>query len=683
MKKPGLAGDEPYVLFDLRIGHAHPNYRLHANVSPSGGADGILNLPAGILHLVRDRKDRDVRDVRDVRNIGDIGDIGNIGDLRDLRQAPREDLDDPKAVGEALYRAVFTGRIGRLFHESVARLAPGQTLRLRLHLDDVPELSHIAWEYLRDPDRGLFLAQTSHISIVRYLGILDPGRPLPGAPPLEVVVVSAQPKDLPALAAGEEWEHLRAALGGKASSRRVHLEVLPSSTFEALAERLQRGPCHILHFLGHGSFDEPSRTGKLFFEDDRGTSAPIDADRLSTLLFGSEVRLVVLNTCRGAEASVDDAFSGVAQALVRKGIPAVVAMQFEITDRAAVRFAKKFYRPIAEGESIDFCLAQARRELYFHGDDAEWGTPVLYTCAPNGHLFEVAPRQGAERWREVVARPAVLAAAAALLGGAITVGLLSRPVPVPAVPSSSPVVQRAPASPECPAPPGTDIRFVLIPKGAFTMGFSKKGEGPPHHVEITRSFCLGQFEVTERQWEQVMTGNPDLPVGPGDDLPKSGISWNDAQDFLARLNLLAGRRRFRLPSEAEWEYAARAGSPDRYSFGDNPADLDQYGHCLSPARSDDRRNDRRNVAPVGQYKPNRWNLYDMHGNVWEWVEDFYGDYPRDSVVDPTGPPQGTSRVRRGGGFQSRVDRCRSASRDPWPPSRGARDLGFRIVEVLP
>jgi formylglycine-generating enzyme required for sulfatase activity len=669
MKKLGLAGDEPYVLFDLRFGHAHPNYRLHANVTPSGEASGSLHLPAGILHLVRDRTGRDIRDV------------GDIGDARDLRQAPREALADPKAVGEALYRAVFTGRVGRLFHESVARLAPGQTLRLRLHLDDVSELSRIPWEYLRDPDWGLFLAQTSRISIVRYLGILDPGRPLPGAPPLKVVVVSAQPKDLPALAAGEEWEHLRAALGGKASSRRVHLEVLPSSTFEALAERLHRGPCHVLHFLGHGSFDVPSKTGKLFFEDDRGRSAPIDADRLSTLLFESDVRLVVLNTCRGAEASVDDAFSGVAQALVRQGIPAVVAMQFEITDRAAVRFAKKFYRPIAEGASIDFSLAQARRELYFHGDDAEWGTPVLYTCAPDGHLFEVAPRQGVERWREVVARPAVLAAAAVLLVGAIAVGLLSRPVRVPAGLPSPQAIPWAPASPECPSPSGTEIRFVRIPTGKFVMGSDRKGETPAHEVEITRPFCIGQFEVTEGQWRKGMQSDLSDPPKKNDDaLPKTSVSWVDTQLFLDRLNRRAGSRMYRLASEAEWEYAARAGMTTAYSFGDNPFELFRYGNCLSAADHPDGFD---GPAPVGQFLPNDWKLYDMHGNVWEWVGDYYAEYSAARAVNPVGPVEGVRRVKRGGWAKSSRDNCRSAVRNSSLPGKRMKDTGFRIVRELP
>ncbi len=650
--KRGAATDGAYVLFDLRIGRSHSKYRMQASVSPSGGASEVLKLPSAVAQVSGHAGDRKGRSNRDVR-------------------PPQIELPkDKKAFGEALYRAVFTGRIGRLFGESVARLAPGQTLRLRLHLDDVPELSRIAWEYLRDPDRGRFLAQTSHISIVRYLGALDPGRPLPSAPPLEVVVVIAQPKDRPKLAASEEWEHIRAALGGKSFSRRAHLEVLANATFEALAERIHRGPCHVLHFLGHGSFDLEAQTGMLLFEDGHGNGVPIDAGRFSALLSESEVRLVVLNTCRGAEHSEDDAFSGVAQDLVRKGMPAVIAMQSDITDEAAVRFARKFYRQIADGKPIDFGLAQARRDLYFHGDDVEWGTPALYTCAPDGHLFNVAPRDWGERLKEAMARPAVLAAAG-LIGGAIAVGLPSQKVPTPSGPPLASAIPLVPASPQCPAPPGTDIRFRLIPKGTFTMGSNRKGEKPSHRVTITKPFCLGQSEVTRRQWTQVMSGSANPRQQPSDELPITGVSWDQAHQFVARLNETTERPRFRLPTEAEWEYAARAGSVTPYSFGDDFSKLTRYGNCGNGR-----------AAPVHQLQPNPWDLYDMHGNVWEWVEDWYGAYSDASAVDPKGPAEGEERVRRGGGFESSADNCRSAARKAARPFKQMRNVGFRIVEDL-
>jgi formylglycine-generating enzyme required for sulfatase activity len=225
------------------------------------------------------------------------------------------------------------------------------------------------------------------------------------------------------------------------------------------------------------------------------------------------------------------------------------------------------------------------------------------------------------------------------------------------------------------------ISFVLIPVSAFQMG-SERGsnyEKPVHTVRFSRPFYLGIYPVTQRQWEAVMGSNPSRFQGP--EHPVEQISWDKAQEFIRSLNTHEGRTLYRLPTEAEWEYAARAGATGDYCFGDDVTQLLQYAWY--------RDNARKATHPVGQLQPNAWGLYDMHGNVWEWVQDWYDsqEYARraatgTAVVDPAGPAAGSSRVARGGGWGSDARRCRSAYRYGADP--GTRDdyLGFRLLRKV-
>jgi len=153
------------------------------------------------------------------------------------------------------------------------------------------------------------------------------------------------------------------------------------------------------------------------------------------------------------------------------------------------------------------------------------------------------------------------------------------------------------------------------------------------------------------------------------------VSWNDVQEFIRQLNARESGARYRLPTEAEWEYAARAGSTTAYSFGDDWRQFGQYGWYID--------NTDGAPAPVGQLRPNAWGLYDMYGNVWEWVQDWEGSYPSSSVTDPTGSPSGSARVMRGG--SSRVDEphARSSTRGGLAPSDSSDYLGFRLLREVP
>jgi formylglycine-generating enzyme required for sulfatase activity len=222
------------------------------------------------------------------------------------------------------------------------------------------------------------------------------------------------------------------------------------------------------------------------------------------------------------------------------------------------------------------------------------------------------------------------------------------------------------------------MEFVLIPAGTFQMGSNDSDafddEKPVHTVRITQPFYLGKYEVTQGQWQVVMGSNPSKFTSDPN-RPVENVSWEDVQEFIRRLNAREGGTTYRLPTEAEWEYAARAGTTTRWSFGDDASQLGRYarhdGNAGGPTH------------PVGQLQPNPWGLYDMHGNVWEWVQDWYGKYTSGTAVDPTGPSSGSRRVNRGASWCNAARVCRSAVRNGDAPDYRRGNLGFRLLRVAP
>jgi formylglycine-generating enzyme required for sulfatase activity len=218
------------------------------------------------------------------------------------------------------------------------------------------------------------------------------------------------------------------------------------------------------------------------------------------------------------------------------------------------------------------------------------------------------------------------------------------------------------------------MSFVWIPTGKLMMG-SQEGEHdekPLHKVRISQPFYLGQYEVTQGQWQAVMGNNPSHFLGDPT-LPVEQVSWEDVQAFIRRLNTREGSTVYRLPTEAEWEYAARAGSTTAYSFGEDASMLEAYAWYGENAGG--------RTHPVGQRKPNAWGLYDMHGNVWEWVQDGYGPYEVDVTTDPQGAPAHEYRVYRGGGWGTFSANCRSSDRNYDAPDERLPGLGFRLLRA--
>lgn len=236
----------------------------------------------------------------------------------------------------------------------------------------------------------------------------------------------------------------------------------------------------------------------------------------------------------------------------------------------------------------------------------------------------------------------------------------------------------------------TGMEFVLIHPGTFSMGTS--GEGHPskaneihHEVTLTRPFYMQATEVTVAQWRNVMgerffakkKGAPDMPVVK--------VSWQDCAEFIHKLNTL-GEGTYRLPTEAEWEYACRSGSTTPYSWGET-IDCSKAMYSNNTLKSNECVKDvttekklpADQPAPVKSYAPNAWGLYDMSGNVWEWCQDWYAPYPEGAVTDPQGPKTGSARVRRGGSWYGKGSRCRCANRNWSHPANRYQTTGFRLV----
>ena len=229
------------------------------------------------------------------------------------------------------------------------------------------------------------------------------------------------------------------------------------------------------------------------------------------------------------------------------------------------------------------------------------------------------------------------------------------------------------------------MKLVLIPKGTFMMGSpeSEKGRNEnetQYEVTISKDYYLGVHEVTQAQYEKVIGKNPshfqgEKIQGSSSNHPVEKVSWEDAVEFCKKLSDLPEEKKagrvYRLPTEAEWEYVCRAGGKSAYSFGESSKSLGDYAWFNE--------NSNRQTHPVGEKKANARGLYDMQGNVWEWCSDWYDEYPKGTVSDPTGPKGGSLRVGRGGSWDFVAALCRSAFRGRVVPSYRSSDFGFRVA----
>jgi hypothetical protein len=354
---------------------------------------------------------------------------------RDLdRPAPRPEVGElsPIEMGTEMYRTIFQGPVRSLFDKSRGQVerSPQLGLRLKIKVDpgdpDTAALADLPWELLCDGETEDFFALSRQTSLVRYLDVPRMSQPISFTPPLRILAVSASPKALPSLDLAEEARRLEAL-------RQAGFEVqhLVNASAGAMREALTSDPWNVLHFMGHGHFDPATGDGMLAFEGAGGR-----LDLMSGKAFATKLKdfpslgVVVLNACNTARAghlSGVNPFHGVATALVLGGIPAVVAMQRPISDRAALGFSAAFYRHLARGDSIDEALTEGRQAIHSAAPESfEWATPVLFLRIPEGNVFEAQPAPAPAGRGLLLKVGAGAAAAGILIAGGLYLNSLPR-----------------------------------------------------------------------------------------------------------------------------------------------------------------------------------------------------------------------------------------------------------------
>ena len=582
--------------------------------------------------------------------------------------------------GRNLFDLLLIGEVRTRYDVSL-REATRQEMGLRLKLRiRSPELAMVPWEFMYDLRQGEYVCLSRSSPLVRYLEAQQPIQPLAVRLPLRILAMVAAPTDLAALDVAQEKARAEAALEPLRHQGLVELTWVEGQTWRNLQQALQGGPWHIFHFIGHGGFDPHADEGLIALADEAGKTQFLNATQFGRLLVDhSSLRLVLLNSCEGARSGARDLFAGSAATLVRRGLPAVIAMQFEISDRAAIEFAHAFYTALANGIPVDGAVAEARKAVSIAlANTVEWGTPVLFLRAADGKIFDVTnePTVGAPDLRS--ARPADRVQEAFAIEEESSLGA---PIQAqPEVESEEPVLQetqpesvpplRSVAAPPVAtrqrrARPWRPVWALLLlsalalsawfwrygqptPVAATGMasvdaGYYPLGDGPSR---LLPAFWIDRHEVTNAQFAQFLGGHPAIltqlaqlvfpmdapqPIGwvagaipPGlADHPVRGIGWQTAADYCA----WAGKR---LPTEAEWEAAARGPYGWLYPWGNDEDSV--------PLPYD-------STYVVGSIPTNRsyFGVYDMAGNVWEWV------------AAPYSPVQAGQQVLRGGAFDLGYD----------------------------
>jgi CHAT domain-containing protein len=356
--------------FDLAVEASDDGYRTRVIASPAGEAQASMVLPF---------TDKDLR----ILVLEVVSSISRV--RRKVRRIEAQDSQLVETFGGQLYQALFTGPVGDCLDRSRAAANTREAgLRIRLRLPGA--LANVPWEYLYDPQHG-FLGLDPDTALVRYLELPEPSRPFPIRPPLRILAMICAPSDLVQLDAEQEWARLNQALEPLVSQGLVEVDRLAEGTLAALPRALRLREYHVLHFIGHGGYDEEAQDGALALEDNDHKTRLVTGRNLSMMIRHRSLRLVVLNACEGSRVAPDDPFSGVAQALARRGVPAVVAMQFEISDQAALAFSQSFYQAIADGLPVDVATVEARRAMFANDNEIEWATPVLYLRSTDGRVF--------------------------------------------------------------------------------------------------------------------------------------------------------------------------------------------------------------------------------------------------------------------------------------------------------
>ena len=409
--------------------------------------------------------------------------IRSVSPVITRRAAPPERVT--REFGERLSETLLGGELRILYDRSRER-AREQRVNLRILIDpDGPNVSRIPWEFTVDPNaRDDYLAL--RVPIARSPHLLQALAPLEVEPPLRVLGVMSRPSDLPALEVERERQQVSAALQ-QLSSDLVRVEWLPGDRWQQLASAVRGAPWHILHFVGHGGFDEDTESGYLELSGEDGTAINVPATDLSRLVAENrELRLVVLNACESAATGSHGTMASTAAKLIRDGVPAVVAMQYEITDPAALAFACSFYEAIAHGVPVDRAVTLARESVKMTFRSLEWATPVLFLASDETRVFAVPsrpeplPEGGPQDWStQVMGRLNRF-----FNRGSPDADLPPAPGPGPGEPRPVPPPVPAPVPPIAPPPPEQPPTDPVPPAPALSRLQSFPAPAPCSHQAV-------------------------------------------------------------------------------------------------------------------------------------------------------------------------------------------------------
>ena len=367
----------PFHEFELELNPVNNAGYLLVVRSPAGETRQSLALPFAVAELATWRQRLEASRARSVDSTRHLG-----------WQSPATD-DSPQAqqFGAALFNAVFTGNVLSLFDASRALARQDDSgLRIRLRIL-APQLANLPWELLFDPRQGEFLCLSQQTPLVRSVESMQPIETLIVTPPLRILGMAASPLDLQPLDVAHEKELLQGAVAKM--NGQIELVWTSGGSWRDLQGSLQQGPWHIFHFIGHGLFDDAAAEGALVLTDAQGRADLRNTLEVSRLVADhSALRLAVLNACEGAQTGTQALYASIAEHLVRRGLPAVLAMQYTITDAAAVEFTRSFYGALANELPVDAACAEARKAMSLAAPDSwEWATPVLFLRSPDGELW--------------------------------------------------------------------------------------------------------------------------------------------------------------------------------------------------------------------------------------------------------------------------------------------------------
>ncbi|MEO8139011.1 MAG: CHAT domain-containing protein [Gemmatimonadota bacterium] len=451
-----------YLDFELRImPGAGREYPVSVLRSPAGETSTTMHFPFDTLALQNQLQGIEIAVLR------------SGGTRRDVAMDEHLGVSD---FGRRLFEALMTDTVRETFRRSRDRArAAGKGLRLRLRIE-APELAALPWEYLYDPSEGDFVCLSTDTPVVRYLEFDRPPEALTIRPPLSILGLIASPTDRATLDVERERQRIEASTAPLRKAGLLKLTWLGGSTWRDLQKAMRQGPYHIFHFVGHGGFDNAANEGVIALTDDDGKSALMSATQLGRLLADHQsLRMVVLNSCLGAKGSATDVFSSTASILIRRGVSAVVAMQYEISDLAAVEFARSLYEALADGIPVDAAVAEARKAISLSvNNTVEWGTPVLHMRSPDGMLFRI---------------DGVTTSKARASGTYPSLQALKADAPLPVAPRAAPPAERvaSPASPATTVPSVPPLKPAATPpapvapvvSSARTEPTIKAGSGAP------------------------------------------------------------------------------------------------------------------------------------------------------------------------------------------------------------